>query len=107
MVPTPGEVAGFLANKNEKDWIAFNAKKGDKLTIELAAERIGASGDFYLSVRDGKDPKRDLSGEQDDDADSLHPFGFYTRTSDPARTSSPRPKTASIWSRWGVARPAR
>ncbi len=83
VVATPGEVAGFLAKKGEKDWIAFNAKKGDKFTIDLAAERIGASGDFFFSVRDGKDPKKDLSGEQDDDPDSLHPFGFYTRTSDP------------------------
>lgn len=83
VVPTPSEVAGFLAKKGEKDWIAFNAKKGEKFTIDLAAERIGASGDFYFSVRDGKDPKKDLFGEQDDDPDSLHPFGFYTRTSDP------------------------
>ena len=84
VVPTPSEVAGFLAKKGEKDWIAFNAKKGEKLLIDLAAERVGASGDFYFSVRDGKDPKRDLSGELDDDTDLLHPFGFYTRTSDPA-----------------------
>lgn len=86
----PGEVAGFLAKRGERDWIAFTAKKGDKLTIDLQAERIGASGDFYFSVRDGKDPKKDLSGEQDDDPDTLHPSGFYTRTSDPA----PYPFTA-------------
>jgi hypothetical protein len=79
-----GEVAGFLAKRGGRDWIAFRAKKGEKLTIDLAAERIGASGDFFFSVRDGKEPKRDLSGEQDDDPDSLHLAGFYTRTSDPA-----------------------
>ena len=79
----PGEIAGFLAKKGERDWIAFTAKKGEKFTITLDAERIGASGDFFFSVRDGKDPKKDLSGEQDDDNDILHPFGFYTRTSDP------------------------
>ncbi|HEY1187440.1 MAG TPA: hypothetical protein VGE74_07265, partial [Gemmata sp.] len=82
-VSTPCEVAGFLAKRSEKDWIAFSAKKGEKVLIDLAAERIGASGDFFFSVRDGKDPKRDLSGEQDDDNDTLHPFGFYTRTTDP------------------------
>ncbi len=80
----PGEVSGFLAKKGDRDWIAFTAKKGEKYTIDLVAERIGASGDFYFSVRDGKDPKKDLSGEQDDDTDTLHPFGFYSRTSDPA-----------------------
>ncbi|MBP3958530.1 PPC domain-containing protein [Gemmata sp. G18] len=84
VVPAGSEVAGFLAKKGEKDWVAFTAKKGEKITIDLAAERIGASGDFYFSVRDGKDPKRDLSGEQDDDNDTLHPFGFYSRSSDPA-----------------------
>lgn len=83
-VPTPGEVTGFLAKRGERDWLAVNLKKGEKVTLDLAAERVGASGDFFFSVRDGKDPKRDLSGEQDDDNDSLHPFGFFTRTSDPA-----------------------
>lgn len=79
----PGEVTGFLARRGERDWVAFTAKKGEKFTIALDADRIGASGDFFFSVRDGKDPKRDLSGEQDDDNDVLHPFGFYTRTTDP------------------------
>jgi hypothetical protein len=80
----PGEVAGFLAKKGERDWIAFTAKKGEKFTLDLAAERIGGNGDFFFSVRDGKDPKKDAAPEQDDDNDTLHPFGFYTRTSDPA-----------------------
>jgi len=84
VVNTPGEVAGFLANRGQRDWIAFNGKKGEKLVFDLAAERIGSSGDFFFSIRDGKDAKRDLSGEQDDDNDSLHPSGFFTRTADPA-----------------------
>ncbi|MBN9122474.1 MAG: PPC domain-containing protein [Planctomycetes bacterium] len=79
----PGEVAGFLAKRGERDWIAFSAKKGEKFTIDLAADRVGANGDFFFSIRDGKDTKRDLSGEQDDDNDTLHPFGFSTRTTDP------------------------
>jgi hypothetical protein len=83
-VTAPAEVAGFLTKRGEKDWFSFQAKKGEKVWIELAAERIGSSGDFYFSVRDGKDPKRDLGGELDDDNDTLHPFGFYTRSSDPA-----------------------
>jgi hypothetical protein len=80
----PGEIAGFLAKRGTRDWIAFRAKKGEKVTLDLAAERVGASGDFFFSVRDGKEPKRDLSGEQDDDTDALHPFGFYKYRSDPA-----------------------
>jgi hypothetical protein len=83
VLATPGELAGFIAKRGDREWVAFNAKKGEKFTIDLAAERIGASGDFFFSVRDGKDTKKDLSGEIDDDNDSLHPFGFYSRTSDP------------------------
>ena len=80
----PGELTGFLAKRGARDWIAFAAKKGDKLVIDLTAEWIGASGDFFFSVRDGKDPKRDLTGEQDDSNDALHPAGFPSRTIDPA-----------------------
>jgi hypothetical protein len=83
LIPTPCEVAGFLSRRGDTDWYAFEVKKGDQLQIELIAERIGTPADFFLSVRDGKDPKRDLSGELDDDQESLHPFGFYTRSSDP------------------------
>src|SRR5262249_50622877 len=32
---TPSELAGFLAKRGERDWIAFNAKKGEKFTIDL------------------------------------------------------------------------
>jgi hypothetical protein len=83
LIPAPCEVAGFLSRRSDSDWYAFEAKKGDQFQIELTAERIGTAADFYISVRDGKDPKRDLSGELDDDPDSLHPFGFYTHSSDP------------------------
>ncbi|HSQ57437.1 MAG TPA: PPC domain-containing protein, partial [Gemmata sp.] len=82
-IAAPCEVAGFPNARGDADWYSFTAKKGEIFLIELNADRIGTEADFYFSVRDGKDPKRDLSGEQDDDPDSLHPFGFYTRTSDP------------------------
>lgn len=82
-IPAPCEVAGFIARRGDVDWYSFQAKKGDQFIVELLAERIGTGADFYFSVRDGKDPKRDLSGEQDDDPETLHPFGFYTRSSDP------------------------
>jgi hypothetical protein len=82
-IPAPCEVAGFLARRGEPDWYSFEAKKGQQFLIEVIAERIGTDADFYFSVRDGKDPKRDLSGEQDDDPETLHPFAFYTRSGDP------------------------
>lgn len=82
-VAVPGEVGGFIAHKGEAVWHRFEGKKGQQLVIELFAERIGSPGDFYFSVRDGKDPNRDLSGEQDDINDSLHPSNFFTRSLDP------------------------
>jgi hypothetical protein len=102
VVNTPAEVAGFLANRGQRDWIAFNGKKGDKLVFDLAAERIGSSGDFFFSVRDGKDTKRDLTGEQDDDNDSLHPSGFFTRTSDPAPYTFTVPEDGKYFALVGV-----
>jgi hypothetical protein len=82
-VAAPCEVAGFFAQRGDSDWYSFNAKKGDQYLVEVIGQRGGTSADFFVSVRDGKDPKRDLSGELDDDSDSLHPFGFFTRTTDP------------------------
>ncbi|MCS6866384.1 MAG: PPC domain-containing protein [Gemmataceae bacterium] len=97
VVPVPGEVAGRLSPRGQKDWIAFNAKKGERFLIELTAERIGSSGDFYFSIRDGKDPQRDLSGELDDDNDSLHPFIFFTRNSDPPVYSFTAPEDGKYY----------
>jgi hypothetical protein len=83
-IPAPCEVAGMFHRKGERDWYSFEAKKGDVLTVELLGERIGSTADFYLSVHDPANKNAMLGGEQDDDNDSLHPFGFYTRTADPA-----------------------
>ncbi len=82
-IPVPCEVAGFIARRGDSDWYSFEAKKGEQFVVEVLAERAGTAADFFLSVRDGKDPKRDLSGELDDDNETLHPFGFFTRTTDP------------------------
>jgi hypothetical protein len=83
-IPAPCEVAGFLSRRGDADWYRFAAKKGEVFVVELTAERGGTPADFFASVRDGKDPKRDLSGDLDDDPDSLHPSGFYSRSADPA-----------------------
>lgn len=83
IVPVPGEISGFIAQRGEVIWHRFEAKKGQQLIIELFAERLGTQADFYFSVRDGKDPNRDLSGEQDDNNDTLHPTNFFTRSLDP------------------------
>ncbi len=82
-IPAPCEVAGMLHRRGDRDWYSFEAKKGDVLLIELAGERIGSIADFYFTVHNPANKNQMMSPEQDDDNDSLHPFEFYTRTSDP------------------------
>lgn len=87
-ITAPCEVAGFLARKGDRDWYSFEAKKGDVLVVEVSAERNGAAADFFFNVYNPANKMQDMSGEQDDETNpqevSLHPFGFYTRTGDPA-----------------------
>ncbi len=100
-VPVPGEIGGFIAQQGEVVWHRFEAKKGQRLVIELYAERLGTSGDFFFSVRDGKDPDRDISGEQDDNNDTLHPTNFFTRTLDPPPFHFRVPEDGSYFVRVG------
>lgn len=78
----PCEVAGHIGMRNDRDWYAFSVKKGDIYTMELFGDRIGAPADFFFSVKPA-DPKAGSLGEFDDNQELLHPFQFYTRTSDP------------------------
>lgn len=83
-VPVPCEVAGRIDRRGDRDWFAFPAKKGDVLTIELRADRLGTGQDLALAVR-AAGAKQDIvsEGSLDDDNDSLHPTAFFTRTTDP------------------------
>lgn len=83
-IPAPCEVAGMLANRGDRDWYAFDAKKGDIMYVELTAERGGSPADFYFGVHDPANKFAAVGAEQDDDPDVLHPTEFYTRTGDPA-----------------------
>jgi hypothetical protein len=80
-IPAPCEVAGRIDKRYDRDYFAFTAKKGDILSVELAAEQIGGISDLSLRVRDGQN--KDLSPELDDNPDVLHPVAFFTRTGDP------------------------
>lgn len=84
LLTVPGEVAGRIEKRGDKDWYAFTAKKGEVYYIELYADRIGSAMDMYFSVKAGTEKYPDLSGEQDDDPDVLHPQSFFNRHSDPA-----------------------
>jgi hypothetical protein len=82
-VPVPCEVAGMIHRKNDRDWYKIEGKKGDVLMVELAAERVGSPADFFFTIHNPAQKNADISGEQDDDQDSLHPFAFFTRGTDP------------------------
>ncbi len=80
----PGEVAGRVEKRGDKDWYSFAAKKGDVYMVELFADRIGSEMDMYVSVKTGGEKITDVSGEQDDDPEILHPQAFFSRSGDPA-----------------------
>jgi hypothetical protein len=95
-IAAPCEVAGFIARRGDSDWFSFDAMKGEQFLVEVVGERGGTEADFFFSVRDGKDPKKDISGELDDDPETLHPFGFFTRTADPPTYKFTAPETGKF-----------
>ena len=83
-VPVGSEVQGMLHRRGGRDWYRFDGKKGEPVIIELLADRIGRPADFVFTVHNGAAPFASVSGEQDDDPDTLHPTSFYTKSADPA-----------------------
>ncbi len=82
-VTLPCQISGRLEKKQDRDWYVFNAKQGEVWNIELLGDRIGAPADLYLLIRNAAN-KQDLA-DLDDTSETLHPFKFYTRSSDPPR----------------------
>ncbi len=79
----PGEIAGTIGKRYDKDWFTLTAKKGDVYYFELGADRIGSNMDMYYVVKNA-DKLGNVVEEQDDDADLLHPQTFFNRSGDPA-----------------------
>ncbi len=82
VVTAPCEIAGLLNSRDDRDWYAFSAKKGDVFNVELFGERLGSPADFYFDVKSA-DPKSGNMAEMDDDQNSLHPLKYFSRTTDP------------------------
>lgn len=80
-INVPCEIAGRIEKLQDKDYYSFSAKKGDIHVIEAFCDRLGSPADLYFSVRK-PDTKQEL-GEFDDNADTLSPTRFYTRSDDP------------------------
>jgi len=81
-VTVPGDIAGRIEKRNDRDWCSFPAKKGEPVMLELFAERIGSQIDAYFLVTDDKGK---VLAEVDEAADTLSPNQFYTRSEDPVR----------------------
>ena len=83
VVAPPCDIAGHIEKKNDRDWYAFAAKKGEVWTLEVFADRLGSPVDAYfvLTNEAGK-----VIVEADDSPDTLSPNQFFTKSDDPART---------------------
>ncbi|MBT6485851.1 MAG: hypothetical protein HOK71_14470 [Planctomycetaceae bacterium] len=64
-VSVPCEVSGQLIDGDERDWYAFEARRGEVLWLEGFAARIGASVDLDISVLDASG-KRELARFSDE-----------------------------------------
>jgi hypothetical protein len=82
-VAVPCEIAGRVEKKGERDWYAFNAKKGEVLSIELYGDRLGSPIDLYAVLKSGG-PKGGLIQELDDNNEAV-PNQFFARGADPPR----------------------
>lgn len=83
---TPCEIAGRLDKDHIHAWYTFTAKKGENLSIELSADRLGSPIDLALGVyaADGK-TLIELDDAGINDPEYLSNTQLYSRTSDPGR----------------------
>ena len=82
-VNPPVEVVGRVEARGDRDWYAFDARKGQVFSIEAIGDRLGSPIDLALSLRSAATGK--VLGEYDDGPPSLSDAQFPTRTDDPAR----------------------
>ena len=57
-LPAPCEIAGRIDKRGDRDWYAFNAKKGETFVIDLWADRIGRADRFPVRRAAPKATKR-------------------------------------------------
>jgi hypothetical protein len=79
-IKVPCEIAGQIEKKRDRDWYAFDAKKGDVFRIECYSDRIGAPNDMYMVLRNMAN-KQDQ--EVDDNPEVIQNMKFYAESRDP------------------------
>jgi hypothetical protein len=80
-VQAPCEIAGRIDKKGDRDFFRFAAKKGQVLSIEVFADRLGTAMDTLFTLYDGKGESLTT---QDDVQEQLQPY-FLARSDDPPR----------------------
>jgi hypothetical protein len=88
LLTIPCEYVGQFYPRNDQDWVAFEAKKGDTYWIEVFSQRLGLPTDPFLLVQQVK--KDDQGVEQvtdlqasDDAAGNIGGAQYDTTTDDP------------------------
>jgi len=88
-VTTPCEVAGRFWPRRDRDWIEFEAKKGDSLRVEVVSQRLGLAVDpaftcFRVNVDgEGRESLQEISF-QDDGVANIGGSDFDTTSDDPS-----------------------
>jgi hypothetical protein len=75
----PTVVCGRFDQPGDVDWYAFTAKAGEKIAVDLYAERLGWPGDPFVVVVDGNGNELET---YDDQGNAMDPFSQQSR--DPA-----------------------
>ena len=69
-IQAPALIVGRFNPRGDRDWFAFEAKKGDKLWIEAVSQRLGLSVDPQIVIQQAGEASKDLQ-EIDDLASPL------------------------------------
>jgi len=90
-VEIPCEIGGRFWPRRDRDWIEFEARKGEVVRIEVYSQRLGLATDpvfavYQVSVdKEGKETVKEIT-YQDNGAGSVAGNDFNTATDDPAWT---------------------
>lgn len=87
-VSVPCDIAGQFYPRRDRDWYAFEAKKGDVLWFEVTSDRLGIpTGPFLLiqrvTTKDGKESYTDVAESSDTEV-NIGGNAFRTTTRDAA-----------------------